>query len=654
MANIRDLMNLVSGATVVTESQILTEAQNYDDMFSKLAKFVKVAKPAVRAGSDSSKSDEEIEAELAKRWTPEFRETYAQEHVINVAKSEIQWARKTLKRNDRIVWYLRFARLNIIKNLSRVFDADPFEQMFDAEVKMFRQKGSNRQGDWLNSENSSGNDNWYETVQRFASNLGYLSRQLEHYMSYEDKIAKIHSYVFSWQLPPHVFEDLGEFEEEWKKERKGLIRATDDDEDKPVIEFTDGFAWVLLDRAYCEDEGEAMGHCGNRGSPANGDRILSLRRKVMVDNAVHWRPSLTFILDKDGMLGEMKGRGNDKPAEKYHRHIVSLLESDYVKGIKGGGYMPENNFSMSDLDDELAETLMDKKPALATPFYYWSKNGVDETLMKMLRDLDFQKSVNRNYPSLVKFSPDGKTALLAEFDNIGEFIEYFGESSTVELFQEVYEGGGNEPYGTEEPGPSGRETVWDDLGKADRHAIGLYLLANEEDGIRGWCEQEGYEFEEFDPKDSSDVLGVIEFLDDDWVQALDSGNYTGQENGAQDEISTAIKKDLLGGWALNHDLDNGTLEYDEETRKGFKPDQLIFDEKCYLGTTTESFLRFASNGAPEDFDGYMVSEIEVDSPYYGWQGYSSESAVERFKEEAPDYREFLKQLQGSEEEKKAD
>ena len=244
-------MNLVAGAPV-TETEILTEAQNYEDMFTKLAKFVMVAKPVRSIGYSK-----EEQAEEDSKWTPEIRQAKAQVDVINRAKEEIQWARKTLKRNDRIVWYLRFVRLSIIDSLMRSFEIEPFVQMFDTEVKQF-EKNSTRGRDGNNSV-------LYNDIRRAAKNLPYLHRQLEHYMSYTDKIAKINSYVFSWQAPFSLFDELGHFEKMWREERQGLIPVENEDgeSDEIYMEFTDGFAWVLLDRASCEEEGEAMGHCGN-------------------------------------------------------------------------------------------------------------------------------------------------------------------------------------------------------------------------------------------------------------------------------------------------------------------------------------------------------------------------------------------------------
>jgi hypothetical protein len=106
-----------------------------------------------------------------------------------------------------------------------------------------------------------------------------------------------------------------------------------------------------------------MGHCGNRGNPQPGDNVLSYRTPNANGS---WTPHLTFVLMKDGYLSEMKGRGNDKPAEKYHTIIEKLIMSDHVKGITGGGYKPENNFSIFDLPKAQYTALTDKKPTLIT------------------------------------------------------------------------------------------------------------------------------------------------------------------------------------------------------------------------------------------------------------------------------------------------
>jgi hypothetical protein len=146
--------------------------------------------------------------------------------------------------------------------------------------------------------------------------------------------------------------------EKWHEEM--AEKADKDNAPKPaagrtVLDCGDGYKWVSLDKGYCKQEGDAAGHCGNAANNP-GDNILSLRDK---DDRV----CLTFIVNEK-MLGETKGRGNKKPAKHYHKQIIKLLDSDLVIGIKGGGYLPESNFELSDLPKSEQERLVKNKPLL--------------------------------------------------------------------------------------------------------------------------------------------------------------------------------------------------------------------------------------------------------------------------------------------------
>lgn len=53
--------------------------------------------------------------------------------------------------------------------------------------------------------------------------------------------------------------------------------------DTVFLQFSDGWAWWKLSRAYCSEEAKAMGHCGNVvGQSKTDERILSLRKPVKV------------------------------------------------------------------------------------------------------------------------------------------------------------------------------------------------------------------------------------------------------------------------------------------------------------------------------------------------------------------------------------
>jgi len=145
-----------------------------------------------------------------------------------------------------------------------------------------------------------------------------------------------------------------------------------------LLNFPDGYYWVMLGVGKCELEGKAMAHCGNIGDDPY-QRILSLRKE---DTNGKPKAHLTFIWHQvpypgeasvpwpsapqvtQGFLGETKGYANNKPAVKYHPHIIELLKLPMIQFNVGGGYQPENNFSLNDLTKQQRERLYLEKPQL--------------------------------------------------------------------------------------------------------------------------------------------------------------------------------------------------------------------------------------------------------------------------------------------------
>lgn len=258
-------------------------------------------------------------------------------------EAKIREVEQSLKREDRVVWYLRWYRLNLCMRYVGLNDVavkdsksfTPFQKLFNRYV----------------SEIGMGNIPY--SVQAFLLD----ERQLSHWANFPAQ--KIQAVVWDKQLPSELIAELTEIEQEWAKARKQELRH-DDDYPEVFLDFHNGWAWYDLNTGSCSAEANAMGHCGNAGAK-HGDTILSLRRRVG-DNL--YRPSLTFILSEDGLLGEMKGRANEKPKERYHDMIVALLRDPRITGIDGGGYAPENNFSLRDLDDDERIQLQKEKPEL--------------------------------------------------------------------------------------------------------------------------------------------------------------------------------------------------------------------------------------------------------------------------------------------------
>jgi hypothetical protein len=213
---------------------------------------------------------------------------------------DVNWARKTLRKNDRIIWFLRWSKLWYQLSGEASGTSDP------AQLAALQQYNRRFQTTYLAGDLSSPQ---------------MMKAQLSHFLGLP--IPEIQNYVFRTQSPRQLFDLFAKFEAEWRRcieEEQSLI--TPEDEDEILIEFRDGFAWWLLPRGGCPVEAEAIGHCGNVPSERPGDRILSLRRKILRGDVERWYPVATFILDADGRLGEMKGRGNDKPSPKYHPYII--------------------------------------------------------------------------------------------------------------------------------------------------------------------------------------------------------------------------------------------------------------------------------------------------------------------------------------------
>lgn len=278
---------------------LLLEKQNYKEMFSK---FDGKINPDVEEGIDEV----------------------------------IEWARKVLKRVDRIHWFLKIYRTVISKN---------------------------------------SNTNVYNDGHDY--NIKRLMRELTHYMGIEDDYLPIKQYQFRNQPPESLLSDLGNLEQELIDKQTEDDRYVDEKGSK-VIDCGDGWAWWNLGVSECPAEGAAMGHCGNQFGDSD-DVVFSLRKKSKSKKVGYreYRPSLTFIINK-GYLGEMKGRGNTKPNAKYHEYIVRLLMSKYVIGIGKRGHAPESDFHLNDLPESTREMIYKAKPKLLPPHEYYKRYGLDD------------------------------------------------------------------------------------------------------------------------------------------------------------------------------------------------------------------------------------------------------------------------------------
>lgn len=352
----------------------------------------------------------EILTEGVNKYKPMFTTIYGN-NIPKGVLADIASMERQFRREDRIIWALRWYRHELLINYDT---ADETEKNKIAE--MIRRSLR----DMSPPEHSlSASDAEYEMriFQKFES-VGF-----DHYLSLP--IQKIKNYVFKRELPSQIEEIFSDYEEEWQETLKRTVEKGHDDE--ILIDFGNGWAWFNLNKSWCSKEGAAMGHCGNEPSARTGDRVLSLRQHIHDDI---WSPHLTFILDKNGFLGEMKGRNNEKPVEKYHPMIIALLKNPIVFGIKGGGYEPENNFSLDDLNTEEYKEMIELKPGF---------NSINSLLIK--GDIGNATKLVEAYLSAYNFSyekilPENKKIIILSFSSPEQFCGDYG-SEIIELYGNI-------------------------------------------------------------------------------------------------------------------------------------------------------------------------------------------------------------------------
>jgi len=224
----------------------------------------------------------------------------------STAKPVVKWAMDTLKKEDRVVWFLKNYRAN--------------PKLWSEDTK--------------------------KTLEHFMSmtHLKDIEKlKFDAKWSYDDGIKKLQ-----------------------EVEQSAICKLSDKgaalpEQGKKIVDLGSGWAWWDLQTTSDKEEGNAMGHCGNTASPHEGDTVLSLRQEKKIGAETFYQPNLTFILN-DGVLGEMKGRANERPSEKYHKYIVKLLKAPMVKHVWGGGYEPYRNFSFDDLSEAEQAEVLELKP----------------------------------------------------------------------------------------------------------------------------------------------------------------------------------------------------------------------------------------------------------------------------------------------------
>lgn len=280
------------------------------------------------------------------QWSQQHAEIGATK--INI-KIEIKWARRELKRNDRIVYYLKMYRMNIL----------------DRKVGLDRLIPTGHRLKLI-SEYKRKERPMHEAIYNNFAN--FVKANLKHFIDFD--IPAVNNVIFAHQNPHQLIAFLEIELHKWQDKQQGAIKT----ERRVFLKINPRWAWYDLESNTSSEEAEAMGHCST--GPI-GTTCLSLREKT----SKGFVPHLTFIFDSHtGELGEMKGRRNQKPDKKYHKFIIPLLKDRRIKGFESekDHYMSDNNFDIYDLSNSVRERIYKKNPSLDTEDYWHGKPTIWE------------------------------------------------------------------------------------------------------------------------------------------------------------------------------------------------------------------------------------------------------------------------------------
>lgn len=572
-----------------TFKNFLCEAINYEDMFKILWK----------------QNYGEIESE-----------------AYRIMKDEIQWAKKFLKKQDRVVWYIIWIRLAIVELLIDAIDDVAQKKYLEGlhKSEFIRWKKFNNNGD---EEEFKWNIHKFFTGSKI--NTKRIHDSFDHYFSMN--IKEINNFVFvNYMSLPEIYVIFQNFENEWK-EKQGrrieyLNQPMQEDENllsssrdgyafenfiTPLIKFNDGLMWVDLNTVYCKDEeGRAMGHCGNAAYyDSNTHTILSLRKLNQIGkdkSKWFWEPFLTFILDENGFLGEMKGRGNDKPSAKYHKFILELLTHKkngvyYIKGIKGGGYAPENNFKISDLNEQDQNILYELRPDLMPIYKMYEKLGKTDEVLDRIKQLWPFDNIIWN---------EAKTqGVIYKAKNLADFIADYG-NDIAKWIMDVLDGSQILYVGFNDDGV---RSVYELL---DTKKVEQYLKDKYPEDEDSW---------------EDDYLKFLKRENDDLYDELERGAQNAEEIGSTNEmlkyLDNSLKKfNIIYSQYYDEEVwieDGAFLDIDHK-----------WHEPLYIWAKFEDILKMCVKLENLDDDCDIKFMIETDKPYYGFYGFDTDAAKEAF------------------------
>lgn len=303
--------------------------------------------------------------------------------------------RRALRREDRIVWALRFYKKALVYELLWMAKHDQafFHKKFGAppapEQSMLEKKYRNlsdiditpfEERDPEDPENVGPAYLGFAVADTIKDRIGHFLEIADKYGE-RDPVNPINTFQFSRQPFGEVVSALRRGEIELMRKNIGLHISSSGqggrfdlrDEEGPIetiVKFPNGWRWLNLHRNCSEIRNDPeepsstaiTGHCANTA----GKGEVTLLELVEPISGDLWKHHAMFVLSlRNGLLGEMKGRKNQKPSPRLHKYIAELFKQfPAIKGIapKTGGHLRSNDFDPSDLSPTMLADLQHGRP----------------------------------------------------------------------------------------------------------------------------------------------------------------------------------------------------------------------------------------------------------------------------------------------------
>ena len=246
-----------------------------------------------------------------------------------------------------------------------------------------------------------------------SKNIGALQNETIFLNNYREKITSIIDWL-EFPLTPNQslsemsFQFAYDESKRWHDQleaKGGDINYVEPSENKIIKEYPSNeqgveYYWTLIPSSFCQLEHERMGHCGR----TRHESLISLRSKTPIKQGYIADSHVTVAFGSDGIFYQVKGKKNQKPAEKYFPYIFDLVLTLIEKEKES--------------EDELRRRIKEEQSE-QTKIYNSEKNKLEERMANSTKAIEkLEKQIEDNFDSLDADEYEQKLEEIALLKNV--------------------------------------------------------------------------------------------------------------------------------------------------------------------------------------------------------------------------------------------